>query len=169
MRKLLFLLLLLPIGLFGQVVSTSVYFAPAAGGAPPAEIFTNTGFADATGWATGYADAGVPTITGGVASLAYSASGWCYVYQSSANLTTPIVANTAYTLMFDLTRTATIYFTARSTSAQNYIAEQTYTTNGTKTINFTTPADVGSGGFSFRFQSLGANTVTMDNVSLKLQ
>lgn len=51
MRKLLFLLLFVPIGLFGQVVSTSVYFAPAtgtppAGGAP--DFLTSDGYT--LGW-----------------------------------------------------------------------------------------------------------------------
>ena len=172
MRKLLFLLLLLPIGLFGQVVSTSVYFAPAvAGGAPPFDggLMSNGNFASgATDWT-------VParwSIVGGFATYDDVTTGDNNLIQFAADMAGAIQTSTGYTITFDIgisSGNANIEI-LNGGQGTTYVATANYAA-GSHTINFTTPSNIWGedNGLVIRARNTSDNPFTITNITLNAQ
>ena len=166
MKKILFLLsLFICIQVSGQypgIVAASNRVTVSDG-----EMLTNGALTSGTAW----------TVTGGW-TLASNAATFDDVTngllnQFPASMVTNVVANTAYTLTFDVSGASGGGVYIKITSTDNGDGDVQYSayaeyTNGTKTVNFTTPADVFGGGIRFQASTLGDSGATIDNISLKL-
>lgn len=167
MRKLLILFLLcLTFELSGQVLS-GVVSSPSVGAAST-EMLTNGALTSGTSWSV----TGGFTLASNAATFDDATNG--SVYQLPADMITNVVANTAYTVTFDVSGTSGGGVYMLISGADNgdgpatYVAIAEYT-NGSKTVNFTTPADVLGGGFRFSASTAGDSGGTIDNISLKPQ
>jgi hypothetical protein len=164
MKSILIILMLLPVPAFGQMVKTGVVTTRVVAAAL-SNMISNGTFDDGTDW-------GIIsnwTIGSGVASYDDVSSG--YLYQTPGNMVVAIEANTAYTLEFDISISsgnARILFGEIGASV-DYIVAANYI-NGHHAINFTTPANIGSGGFLIQgiYQTTD-NPFTIDNITLVLQ
>jgi len=132
---------------------------------PPPSMISNGTFDDGTDWTY---DAGF-SITGGKA--AYAGTVNTGLYQSAANMNSPIVINTDYTLTLTLAVTGYTYGQFAIISADggaSYVASDQYA-SGTVVINFTTPADISAGGIAIYAYSIAeGETWTIDNVELEI-
>jgi len=169
MRKLLILLLFLPIGLYGQVplVKTSVSYAQPVAAVYP-EMLTDVTFPDATNWTivtTGW------TITGTSADyddVVFPAK----LIQIDEDMVSSITTETDYTISFDLTiagaNRARISFYNFSTT-RLYKADAWYTGSGTHSADFTSPATLDGGGFCIYPSTNSDDSWSITNISLKLR
>jgi len=169
MRKyILILALFFPLCLSGQSLLLQVIAGNKAAGVSCDDgIIINGCFTSSDNWGT---STGNWTIGSGVASYNDLASS--RIFQTQANMGTGIVINTAYTLTFNLTMTtgtiANLAITS-SSEAAGYVTAANYNT-GLITLNFTTPANIDTGGIGIRASAGGSNgTFTIDNVKLVLQ
>ncbi len=121
---------------------------------PAVNLISNGSFTNADDWNM---DA-VWTIDGGVAT--YDDTGSGNIWQTSANMNSPIQPNTTYVV--DITVTGVTpqfaYFNA------DYSIQ--YPITGTK---FTTPADIGVGGFLIRGLSTSGSEFFIDNLQIYIQ
>lgn len=164
MRKLLIILVL---GLLFTQVNAQLQVPAVAssiqvGGGLGPEKITNGGFADATSWS---ASAGV-TISSGVCS--FDGTSYQSLTQTDANMVTSLSINTDYTIAFDMSNSTGGGITVSirdGSSGVTYVVSNTYP-DGSYSIDFTTPADIGVGGVRFRVGS-SSGTGDMDNVSVK--
>jgi len=107
------------------------------------------------------------TIAGGFAI--YNNAGYSSLDQPDANMAISIVANTDYTLEFDINYPlGTAYFQlTEMTQTYTYIAGDNYP-DGHYSIDFTSPADIGTGGMRFVTEpDYSGNSWTITNISLK--
>jgi len=161
-KYLLILALLFPLVLNGQsILSGSV--ASITTGTASTEMISNGAFASATDWTL---DANW-TIGSGVAT--YDKLGNTALIQTDADMVSSILPNTAYTLEFDVSGTTGggIYMSIRIAAKTIIYVNITEYNNGHKVVNFTTPADVDTGGISFLGNTAGDSGGNIDNVSLK--
>jgi hypothetical protein len=159
MRKLFILIgLFLTLSVSGQLLPGIVEGQKVA--AAPTEMITNGTFDNGDHWSFA---ATAWSIAGGVA--VFDNSGNDGLIQVSGDMASAITPNTGYVLEFDVSSAGAAYISVYSTSYQAYVAGAGYTT-GHKTINFTSPADVGSAGIMIYANNDVA--FTLDNVSLKL-
>lgn len=132
------------------------------------EMLTNGALTSGTSWTA----AGGFTLASNAATFDDVSAG--SILQADADMVVSILPNTAYTLTFDVTGTSGggIYINITSVDAGNgtatYVGAAEYT-NGSKTVNFTTPADVIDAGFRIGGLTAGDSGGTIDNLSLKLQ
>lgn len=134
---------------------------PAAG-----NIISNGTFDSASDWAiteTAW------TIGSGVATYGDVFTGT--LYQLDEDLTTPLKANTDYTMTFDIAGTSGggMYFrisTWDEGGGTAVLEPFTEYTNGAKTVNFTTPANIYDGGIAFGANTAGDSGGTIDNIVL---
>jgi len=166
-KYLLILALFFPLLVSGQgLLSGVVGSIPALVGGD-GEMLTNGAFTSGTSWTV----TGGWTLTSNTAVYNKATNGT--LYQTNAQMASSIVANTSYTLTFDLTGTsgAGIYMRLGSYdegSGGVYYNAGTEETNGSKTIIFTTPADIYSGGLVVLAYAVGDSGGTIDNLSLKI-
>lgn len=168
MRKLLFFwtFFVLTNIVSGQIYSAVV--ASASAGVTSTEMLTNGALTSGTSWG----QTGGFTLTSNAATFDDISNGG--FYQLPADMVTNVSANTAYTLTFDVTGTSGggIYMLISGSDngdgPATYVAIAEYT-NGSKTVNFTTPADVLGGGLRFAASTAGDSGGTIDNISLKPQ
>ena len=146
----------------GQVVSSSVWFAPASAGGLGPEKLSNGALTSGTDWD----DDGEFVLTNDEAQFP-DGGVFSYVWQLSGDMVSSVETNTDYTLTFvvsDCSGTMLLQFMETSSSI-SYISETTYA-NGTHELEFTSPADIGSGGLSIRTQ-VGGDAGNIDDISLK--
>jgi len=157
----LFLTFQLNAQIFPGVIESQTVPAAAPGG----EIITNGSLSSATAWTV----SGGVTIGSGVVTFDDVTTG--HLEQTEANLVTPILINTAYTLTFDVAGTSGggLYLLISSydsgDGAVTYKAIAEYN-DGSKVVNFTTPAVINDGGFRIYFSNAGDSGGTIDNISL---
>ena len=105
-------------------------------------------------------------ITGG--TLNVTLTGQNRAVQTAANMVTAPTTNTSYTFECDIT--ATTYAAIRlrnSTATINYGPDGgTYLQSGHRTITFTTPSDIGVGGFAIEVNDDYPGSCTIDNATL---
>lgn len=117
-----------------------------------------TKWVEHTGW----------TIADGVATYGDLVNGATF-HQPGANMVANLEINTTYKITFDITIAGGGY--ARfyiDNSAENidYVMVDNYA-NGTNIVEFTTPADIGTGGISFWATTGSTAAFSIDNISLK--
>lgn len=147
----------------GQSIIRANPFARAQVAATPVgNMISNGTFASSTDWSV---DGGW-TIAGGFAVWDDATDG--NLTQAAADMNAPVLANTAYTLTFDVSGTTGdgMYFGIKSAnSVATYKANAQYN-NGSKTVNFTTPADISVGGIRFTGSTLGESGGSITNLVL---
>ena len=143
----------------GQVVSSSVWFAPAvaAGG----EMITDGDFPNSDNWSTD------DNFTVAGDSAAYDDVGNGYILQADGDMVSSIQGSTDYTLEFDIEIASgnanfRIY---NSELGVTYVATDDYA-DGHHVVGFTTAADVGAGGILFYAYTDSSNPFGIDNISL---
>jgi len=161
-RLLLILFSMACLGLQGQVVSSSTWFAPAvaAGGQGP-EMLTDGDMSSSTNWT----ESAEWSIAGGVASYDNTAGGT--LAQADGDMVSSIAINTDYDLAFDvsnLTGSNAYFWVESSDGGIEYIGQMSIS-NGPYSLDFTTGGDVGIKGF--RIRALDDGAFDIDNISLK--
>jgi hypothetical protein len=167
MRKILFILCLffITISLSGQFTRANSFYVNLSSSTPVSNMLTNGTFDNGSNWASLGANF---TIGGGLAS--YSGTNNDCIRQTSAQMISPVLINTAYKVTFTINNTSTpncyIFFGSYGISVR-YVSQTNYT-SGTHTVNFTTPSDIEGGGFCV-FAGTTGGTFTIDNIILELQ
>lgn len=166
-RITILILLFLPLFLYGQAMNmmhTSQKTRVVGGGSPPiSNMVSNGSFDSATGWATGAAWA----IDGGNAD--YTCCGASTLSQYEVDMITPMSASTDYTLSFDISTTGSgTWFRVNavydSGTGTEIIAVTAYT-NGSYSLDFTTPGTITGGGISF-YAGFEFESCSIDNIVL---
>lgn len=90
-----------------------------------------------------------------------------YADQEEADMNDPVVVSTDYNISFDISVTTggALYFRMISYTGETYVNYAEYG-NGNHSIDFTSPSDIGSGGFSFGFHTDGDSSGTLTNYML---
>lgn len=173
MKKLLnfTLLLFLSVSLFGQVV-INPHISATVESTPSGNMIDHGDFADITQdvstdgtyWFTGTSW----TIGSGVATYDNINNGSA-VAQSAAKMVSPVQINTSYDLYIDViiaSGTATIRIENSDGSVQ-YLANASYSNGTHQLLQFTTPADIGTGGIRVRAGNSSSNPFSIDNLDLQ--
>lgn len=135
---------------------------------PPTNMIYNGTFDSSVGW-TESIGSGNWVIANGVATWDDIESS--NLNQISSSMNSPILPNTAYTLTFDMSGTtvAGMYFSIWSVggagASVQYVAPGQYA-NGSRSVSFTTPADIMSGGIAFRAANASDCSGSIDNIVL---
>jgi hypothetical protein len=164
MRKLIFIFLLFPLVLQGQVMKTPGrfgFYTPPILPAYP-EILTDGDFSEGE---TYWTIVGGWTIADGVATYGDVVSSTFWQAITSAD---SLQASTDYILTFDVTIASGNAYMQFSNKAYTvtYVA-LAYYANGSHSVEFTTPANIFAGGFNIRGHTGSSGSFTLDNISLK--
>lgn len=160
MKKLIFIFSLMLIGVLSQAQVLPGVVAAASEYGP--EIIVDGDFPNDDDWSL----SGGWIIGSGVASFDDATSGNLIQYNASQPI--DIVGSTIYKLEFDITSAGTgnIRF-ANDDGSIEYIAYAQYADGEDHILEFTTPADVGTGGFYMRATTASTASFDIDNVSVR--
>ena len=160
MKKLIFLLLLIPFALQGQVLPGAVSsqsVGAAVSDTLSSEMITNGVFDSTTGWTY----EAIWSISGGHATYDNVSAGY-YLNQSNADMISPTENNTTYRMEFDIVGNASfrIESAVRLTIFVDYGGYNT----GHHVVRFKITAGYGGG---ITITANGNGVFTIDNISLK--